>query len=224
MIDKGGDWDRRNRFTVYNGVHYFRIRNFELAAKGFLDAIATFTATEIFSYERLVYYTIISSIVSLERTEIKSKLIDSPEILQIIDSLPVLKSFLNSFYECRYNEFFRSLIFLMNDFIRKDFYLSLHASYYLKKIRLRAYDQFLQSYQSVKLETMANAFGVSIEFLDSELSSYISSNELTCKIDKVNGVVEIYRTNERNSQYHEVIKRGDALLSRIQRLSRIVTY
>ena len=226
MIDKGGDWDRRNRFIVYNGVHFFRIRNFKDAAKGFLDAIATFTANEIFNYERLVYYTIISSVVSLDRVSIREKLIDSPEIIQIIDTLPVLKSFLHSFYYCRYNEFFRSLIELMKDFVKKDYYLHLHSAYYMRLIRVRAYSQFLESYQSVKISTMAKAFGVSEEFLDCELSSFISNPNalITCKIDKVNGIVEIHRTNQRNSQYHEVIKRGDALLGRIQRLSRVVTY
>ena len=44
--------------------------------------------------------------------------------------------------------------------------------------------QFLASYRSVKLEAMANDFGVSASFIDAELSSFISSGKLTCKIDK----------------------------------------
>jgi len=142
----------------------------------------------------------------------------------VIDRLPVFKSFLSSFYECRYNEFFRALIEIMRDFIRFDVYLNHHSNYFLREIRLRAYSQFLESYRSVKLLSMAQEFGVSDTFLDKELSSYIAANKLNCKIDKVHGIVHINRTHEKNMDYQQIIKKGDVLLNRIQRLSRIITY
>jgi len=155
---------------------------------------------------------------------LKKKLIDSPEIHQFIDELLTLKTFLHSFYDCCYNEFFKSLIELMKTFIRSDYYLHIHANYYLRHIRLRAYQQFLQSYRSVRLDSMSQAFGVSPQFLDQELSSFIASNELTCKIDKVNGIVEMSRIDNRNAQYADIIKKGDVVLNRMQRLSRVITY
>jgi len=224
LIEKGGDWDRRNRFTVYTAAHYFRIRKFKESAEGLLESIATFSASEIFNYQQLVKYVIISSVLSLDRSTIKKKLIESAEIIQIIDQIPIFKSFLYSFYECRYNEFFRSLIEIMRDFIRFDVYLNHHSNYFLREIRLRAYSQFLESYRSVKLSSMAQQFGVSIPFLDKELSSYIAANKLNCKIDKVNGIVHINRIHSKNSHYQQIIKKGDILLNRIQRLSRIITY
>eukprot|EP01084_Bolivina_argentea_P020545 38197_1 len=224
LIEKGGDWDRRNRFTVYTAAHYFRIRKFKDAAQGLLESIATFSATEIFDYEYLVKYVILSSVLTLDRSVIKDKLIESPEIIQIIDKLGIFKSLLYSFYECRYNEFFRALIEIMHDFTRFDVYLNLHSNYFLRAIRLRAYSQFLESYRSVKLSSMAEEFGVGVAFLDGELSSFIASNKLNCKIDKVNGIVHINRTHSKNTDYERIIKKGDLLLNRIQRLSRIITY
>merc|ERR1719233_807344 len=88
LIEKGGDWDRRNRFTVYTAAHFFRIRKFEEAAKGLLDSIATFSATEIFDYERLVKYVILSSVLTLDRKNMKKQLIESPEIMQVIVRAP----------------------------------------------------------------------------------------------------------------------------------------
>ena len=223
LIEKGGDWDRRNRFTVYNGVHHFRTRNLKGAAEAWLDAIATFTASEVFDYRTLVYYTVIAAVVSLPRTLIKSSLIDKPEIRQVINDLKELKEFLHAFYECRYAEFYKALLHMMH-YIRNDSFLSIHADYYLREIRLRAYQQFLKSYLSVTLDTVAKEFGVSSEFVDSELSSYIASNRLSCKIDKVKGIVEMKRVDQRNQHYQEIIRKGDLLLNRVQRLSRIVTY
>lgn len=53
--------------------------------------------------------------------------------------------------------------------------------------------QFLDSYKSVTLDSMAQSFGVSIAFIDNELAEFIVSGRLTAKIDKVAGVVETNR-------------------------------
>lgn len=53
--------------------------------------------------------------------------------------------------------------------------------------------QFLDSYKSVTLDSMAQSFGVSIAFIDNELADFIVSGRLTAKIDKVAGVVETNR-------------------------------
>lgn len=53
--------------------------------------------------------------------------------------------------------------------------------------------QFLESYKSVTLESMANAFGVSSDFMDKELSDFIVAGRLTAKIDKVAGIIETNR-------------------------------
>merc|ERR1711864_33245 len=44
MLEEGGDWDRRNRLKVYEGLYAMSVRDFSLAAKLFLDAISTFTS------------------------------------------------------------------------------------------------------------------------------------------------------------------------------------
>jgi len=225
LIEKGGDWDRRNRFTVYSAAHKFRIRRFEESAEGLLASIATFSATEIFDYDRLVKYVILASVLTLPRSVIYEKLICAPEIIQVIDTLPpYFASLLRSFYECRYNEFLRALIETMREFVRVDAYLNVHSNFFLREMRLRAYSQFLESYRSVRLESMAREFGVSVGFLDAELSSYIAASRLSCRIDKVGGVVHINRTQSKNKHYLQIVKKGDLLLNRIQRLSRIITY
>ena len=55
--------------------------------------------------------------------------------------------------------------------------------------------QFLESYKSVTLESMASAFDVSAGYLDSELVDFICAGRLHAKIDKVAGVIETNRCN-----------------------------
>ena len=108
--------------------------------------------------------------------------------------------------------------------LARDRYLSGHLAYLLRELRIVAYTQFLESYRSVTLQSMADAFGVSSTFLDRELARFISVGRLNCSIDKVAGIVETNRPDSKNIQYATTIKQGDALLNRIQKLTKVISY
>ena len=92
----------------------------------------------------------------------------------------------------------------------------------MREMRLVAYTQFLDSYKSVTLQSMASAFGVRPEFLDAEVADFIVLGRLSAKIDKVSSVIESKRLDSKNSLYQAVIKQGDVLLNRIQKLSKVI--
>jgi len=221
LIEEGGDWDRRNRLKVYKGYYALTTRDFKSAATNFLESIATFTSYELMSYKKLVEYTILTSIISLKRAELGTKVIKGAEILECLHQMPSLKKYLHSLYECQYGEFFQSLMDI-EKILLDDRLLSRHCVYYVRQMRVMAYSQLLESYRSLTLQYMADAFGVSVGFIDKELSRFIAAGKLNCKIDKVGGIVETNRPDSKNYQYQTVIKQGDALLNRIQKLSRVI--
>ena len=57
--------------------------------------------------------------------------------------------------------------------------------------------QFLESYKSVTLQSMADAFGISVDFLDEEIADFIVDGRLPAKIDRVAGVIETKRWGPR---------------------------
>ena len=87
---------------------------------------------------------------------------------------------------------------------------------------------------------MADAFSVSVDFLDKEVSDFIVAGRLHAKVDKVSGIIEttryirihaslyrrslllVPRPDARNALYQQTIKQGDILLNRIQRLSKVI--
>jgi 26S proteasome regulatory subunit N7 len=110
-------------------------------------------------------------------------------------------------------------------------------------MRILAYAQLLQSYSSLTLDSLAHAFGVTIDFVDkyvigqaspafflasylmgccSELSRFIASGRLHATIDRVYGIVETNRPALKNAQTETVIRKGDVLLNSIQRLSKVL--
>ena len=42
LLEKGGDWERKNKLKVYEGIYNLIIRDFEAAAKLFIDVLPTF--------------------------------------------------------------------------------------------------------------------------------------------------------------------------------------
>lgn len=52
----------------------------------------------------------------------------------------------------------------------KDRLLAPHYTYYVREMKILAYTQLLESYRSLTLQYMANAFGVSVDFIDRSVS------------------------------------------------------
>jgi len=221
IVEQGGDWDRRNRLQVYEGIYLLSQRNVQGAADLFLGSVATFTCFELVPYDTLVAYAVLSSMVALDRAALQKKVVKNSEILSRIGKVPHLSELLHAFYECRYRDFFEALVGI-HSFMICDRILARHAPYFVRELRIRAYAQLLQSYQSVTMESMAETFGVSVAFLDRELSRFIGVKRLAAKIDKVSGIVETNRPDAKNAQYQDVIKHGDALLNQIHKLTRVI--
>jgi len=91
--------------------------------------------------------------------------VDQPEAELAIDFSP-LSLLVTSLYNGRYKAFFQALAQVEEQFLNQDRYLHEHKNWLIREMRLRAYQQLLQSYRVVGLESMANDFGVTVDFLD----------------------------------------------------------
>ncbi|KAK9883037.1 hypothetical protein WA026_001244 [Henosepilachna vigintioctopunctata] len=221
LIEEGGDWDRRNRLKVYQGAYCMAVRDFKTAATLFLDTVSTFTSYELMDYKEFVRYAVYTSIISLPRNQLRDKVIKGSEILEVLHSEPFVKDYLFSLYNCQYAEFFSNLA-KVEEILRQDYFLNAHYRYYVREMKILAYTQLLESYRSLTLQYMAEAFGVTVEFIDKELSTFIAADRLHCKIDRVGGIVETNRPDLKNAQFNAVVKQGDLLLNRVQKLSRVI--
>lgn len=77
-----------------------------------------------------------------------------------------LANLVSSLYNGNYSSFFTALGQVEENFLSQDRYLYEHKRWYVREMRLRGYQQLLQSYRVVGLNSMANDFGVSVDFLD----------------------------------------------------------
>ncbi|KAF2760342.1 26S proteasome regulatory subunit RPN7 [Pseudovirgaria hyperparasitica] len=142
------------------------------------------------------------------------------------DEAPVdfgpLANLVNSLYTGNYSGFFAALAAVEDNFLCKDRYLYEHKGWYVREMRLRGYQQLLQSYRVVGLQSMADDFGVTVDFLDRDLSKFIAGDRVPCTIDRVKGIIETNRPDDKNKQYNDVVKQGDALITKLQKYGQSV--
>ena len=90
-----------------------------------MDALSTFTATELLSYNDFVALTMIAGALTLKRPDLKKKvsthdhapqatlicsqIIAAPEVIQVIQELPILADLTKSLYDCVYDKLFIAL-------------------------------------------------------------------------------------------------------------------
>lgn len=151
----------------------------------------------------------------------KKKIIDGPEILSVAKDIPEVIKLVNALYDCDYKGYLHAMV-EVEPVLLSDRFLQPHCGYIMRELHVLGYKQFLDSYKSVTLESMATSFGISVGFLDLQLGRFIAAGRLTAKIDKFGGVVETNRPDLKNAQYRDMIQQGDLLLNRIQKLARVV--
>ena len=173
------------------------------------------------SYEKLITYCVLTGLLNMPRTSLKKKILESSEAIVYLTKLPEVREYIESFYNCRYKDFFKTFVSII-ELVRNDAYMRNHLRYFVRETRVIIYSQFLESYKTVKLESMASEFGVSVDFIDRELAELIGARRLPCKIDKVVGIIETDPSDERNKLYKGTLKKGDHLLNQIQKLSRAI--
>jgi len=221
LLEEGGDWDRRNRLKVYDGLYAIAVRDFGKAAKLFLETVSTFTSYELMDYTQFVKYAVYASIISLDRGQLYDKVVKGSEIAEVLHDCPDVQRYLTAFYNCHYGDFFQCLADV-EQVAKNDRYMHPHYAFYVREMKIKVFAQLLESYRSLTLTYMAEAFGVTEEYMDRELSRFISDGRLHCKIDKVRGIVITTRPDTKNAQYQATIKQGDILLNRVQKLSRVI--
>lgn len=121
-------------------------RDFTSAGPLLVDSLPTFTAKEVCSYRDCVFFAVVAGLKSLERVDLKKRVVDSPDVLSTLPELPLVGELLNSLYDTRYRDFMTALVNIYPEILRNR-YLAPHAPYFLREMRLAAYRQFLESYK-----------------------------------------------------------------------------
>lgn len=149
-LTDGGDWEKRNRMKVYEGLYCILNREFKEAGKLFIDALMTFTTYELFDYKTFVFYTSICNIISVDRNTLKTRIIDNSDVVACIKDIPHLEEFLEYYYTGQY-ALFLSVFLKIIQRLKTDFFISKHVGYFIKEMRVKAYSQYLRNFFIIRI-------------------------------------------------------------------------
>jgi len=51
---------------------------------------------------------------------------------------------------------------------------------------------------------------------------FIAADRVSCNVDRVNGIIETNRPDDKNKQYNDVVKQGDQLITKLQKYGQSV--
>lgn len=125
---------------VYEGLYSIATRNFKRAAELLLDSLSTFTTTELFSYKKFIFYTVLTAIIALDRVTLRKQVLHAPEILTVLSDIPNLGKLLNGLYSCKYGDYMDAFQHL-SAVVNADMFLHRHYRYILREGRVVAYSQ-----------------------------------------------------------------------------------
>lgn len=233
LIEKGaGDWSARNKLKAYEALYCLGVRDFENAAKLFIEAVPTFESYELLDFSSLVRYTVVACTIALDRTQLDTQMRKGvmAQALNAPQERP-FKLFYESFYQCQYGDLFQHLARMETD-LRHNPLLHPHYRYYVREMRLRAYAQLLQAYRSLSLDVMALEFGVSVDFIEKEVARFAAAGRLAVKIDRVamRVICDAHAegcpaaAQHRAHLYQTIVRRGDVLLNQLKKIARVIDY
>ena len=222
LLKKHVDWERRIRLNVYEALYLVSVRKWSEATVLLLDSIPTFNAHEVVTFKTFLFITLVVSLVALDRPTLKKKIIGCSEVEMILSDLPSCRELLHALHLCAYEHVFLALRKLGEE-MQQNVLLAPHVSYAYRELRIRYFTQFLESYRSVALTSMATAFKITVKALVHQLDMFIASGRLPCEIDKGCGRVYTINVNPIHDCYRQLMQKGDRLMERIQKMIHIAS-
>lgn len=219
LVDKEGDWERRNRTSIYRALMHVVSNDMGEAATLLMPAIPTYTCTELMSFDSMVLLAVITAVVSQNRVALHDKLVECSDAKQVLVEQPAIHDHLMDFYECRYKKYCNNLLNVYKLVMRNRF-LHKHAFSYIRNARYVAYAQYLSAFRSVAIANMANTFGLKEPFLVEELIEGISSERLGIQLDGVNNAIEVHHGSSKMKSFDDLLASGDAVFTKITALDR----
>ncbi|ELQ76670.1 26S proteasome regulatory complex, subunit RPN7/PSMD6 [Trachipleistophora hominis] len=195
LSEKDCDWDRKNKFKVYYAFYNLLKSDYELAADLFASSLATFQCNELFSYEMAVNYTIFCSLLSFSREQLHERVLKSTDVLEVKHHVNLAYDLAQAIYNCYYDKIFPCLV-AFSSYYMDDIFIGDKIHYFINETKIRSYNQLLESYSSIGLESMALTFGVSEEYLEADLGKFLVNERMKCVIDKIDKMVLVKEVDE----------------------------
>jgi len=191
--------------------------DFERPAEHFikvtLDLGSSFS--DVASCEDVAMYGVLCALASFDRIKIKAQVLGHPSFRSMLEFFPLGRKALNAFVDSEYAKLQRTLE-VLRIHAQMDIYLNHLADRLFKKIRTRAFKQYIHPYSSLSLADMANAFGCTQDEIEAELRTFILQDDLEAKIDRETNFLFVCKRNPRKEAFQKVLESGNRFIQNFE--------
>lgn len=97
-----------------------------------------------------------------------------------------------------------------------DLYLGRHIDALIREISKKAMCQYVFAYSTVKLDSMAAAFGMDVSAMESHVSKLVMSGDIQVRLDSQNQVLVAQNDDKRGSTFNQALETGRSFLNEAQ--------
>ena len=176
-------------------------------------------SSQMASRTDIAMYIVLCSLAVLNRREVKEYVLDRSNIGSVLESDSQARDLLDAFFACEYKKSL-SLLDRMSSRNLLDIHLSPHYSILVGQITRRALRQFVQPFDSLRIERLATSMGwqgkSGEEMAVDQLIGLIQNGEIKGKLD----IIE--KVSEEQFQNKEVRKKKSESLIHLQFVHRSI--
>lgn len=166
-------------------------------------------------------YIVLCSLAILERKDLKSSVVDRPNIANLLESDTQSRELFDGFYACEYKKTL-ALLDKMKNRIHLDLHLSNHYATLVGLITRRALRQFVQPFDTLRIERLAASMGWSgkegEEKAINELIGLIQKGEIHGKLDIIDKVYHVNKKDSRQALYDGALEMGQQRITSAKRI------
>jgi len=204
------------KFNAAHGLYHLKDSNYSQAARAFMQVTADLknTYNEVITLNDVVNYACLCALASFNRREVY-QVLENESFRKLLDLEPHWISIIQNYQSSRYANCFRKLDDMKDNFLL-DIHMAKHYKKLISKIRDTALIQYFKPFVSVKLESMAKAFGLDVPILESYLAELIGDNRIQARIDSANKVVYARNSDQRNATFQKSMSMGTAYVRNVK--------
>ncbi|CAM9505881.1 unnamed protein product, partial [Phaeothamnion confervicola] len=192
--------------------------DYRAAARRFVDVLpelggtfneANLSLSSVIAPEDVGTYGALCALATFSRQDIKCRMMDNAGFKPFLTLVPAVFDLVRDFYGSNYRGCLDKLGQLEAQ-LRLDLHLAEHIGVVAKKIRDACMVQYCSPYLTVRLSSMAEAFGTPQPALEKAVAELIVRGSMSARIDSHNGTLHAKRTEQRAVSYRKVLATGEA--------------
>jgi len=150
-------------------------------------------------------YGVLCALASLDRSEVRAKLLDAPTFRECLDLVPTLRDLTMDICNCKYAACLGALERLKPS-LGLDVHLHGQVVDLCQQIRSKGMVQYFTPFLSVSLHTMAEAFNTDAEGIQREVAQLVGNGQLDAKIDSQRKILFARHANQRQATYRKAMR------------------